>query len=75
MSKKWKSKAQKKFDKLSAFDKAVIATQVFNLLEFDSEGNPGVEWNSDTASWIGNVFENRGIVWSNPDDHYDEEVL
>lgn len=61
------SKAQKVFDALPDAQKLVIVGKVFQILEYDEEGNPGGEWSSDTTQALGELFNSFGVVFTSPE--------
>ncbi|TCC19941.1 hypothetical protein [Kribbella sindirgiensis] len=60
------SRAQERFDALSADTKVEILSQVFQILEYDDEGSPGNDWSSDTTQNLGDLFASYGITFTAP---------
>ena len=55
------------FAKLSNSERAYLAVRVFDLLEFDADGNPGQEWNgADVCASLGEIFEQAGVKFTDP---------
>lgn len=59
--------AQEQFDALPDWKKASLAAAVFRVLEYDSEGNPGSEWSSDTTQSLGELFATYGVTFTPPE--------
>lgn len=62
-----KTVAQKVFEATSDATKLELVAAIFHLLEFDSDGNAGREWDSDTLKEIGEEFVFRGIEFTSPE--------
>lgn len=61
------SKAQEVFDRLSDAAQLNMVREVFCILEYDEDdGEPGSEWSSDTLELLSDVFNRRGITWTDP---------
>jgi hypothetical protein len=61
------SKAAVEFESLSQSDKLSLLREVFCILEYDEEGEPGCEWSSDTTQYLGETFEKYGVVFTPPE--------
>jgi hypothetical protein len=59
--------AQRAFDALSLVQQRNLLNAVFDCLEYDSEGQPGSEWSSDTLQAIGEAFNRYGITFTTPE--------
>lgn len=60
--------AQQAFDQLPTTRRLALLEEVFNFLEYQADGTPGPEWGPDTTMGLGCIFDNYGIVFTNPDD-------
>lgn len=58
--------AQQQFDALTVKKKVALLGRVFKALEYDTEGEPGVEWSSDTTQALGELFEMAGVKFTPP---------
>lgn len=54
------------FANLSQAQKARLAWEVFETLEYNSDGNPGNEWGPDTTMQLGQVFDRYGVTFTDP---------
>lgn len=54
------------FNALTESDRSRLARDLFTVLEYDSDGNPGSEWSSDTLEDISNVFASYGVTFTDP---------
>lgn len=64
MARKKPSNAQQQFDSLSDYSKLQLLAEVFDALEYDSDGNPGAEWSSDTTETLGQLFHESGVKFT-----------
>lgn len=58
------SAAAAQYERLSSNDRSSLLDQIFDILEFDDEGEPGVEWSSDTTQSVGNAFAEYGVTFT-----------
>ena len=58
--------AEAAFNALPFSVRAAIARSVFDILEYDEEGNPGSEWSSDTLQALGDLFQANGVSFTPP---------
>lgn len=68
MAQKKPSNAQVQFDSLSSGDARSLLDEVFGILEYDADGNPGASWSSDTTQSLGETFNAYGITFTEPED-------
>jgi hypothetical protein len=60
--------AERAFAALDTRRRAQLARGVFEILEYDQDGERGSRWSSDTTQYLGELFAAFGIVFSNPDE-------
>lgn len=59
--------AQELFDALPDHRKLALLGDVFTVLEYDEDGNPGSEWSpSDTTQALGDLFRKYGVTFTTP---------
>jgi len=60
------------FSRLSTAQRCTLAGEVFNVLEYGApnpvDGDPGVEWGSDTTKALGTLLGSYGVTFTSPDD-------
>lgn len=61
------SKALEQFNELPWRKQLELCRAVFNVLEYDTEGNPGNAWSSDTTQALGETFERFGVTFTPPE--------
>ena len=61
-----RTEAQQAFDRLTTQQKADLAEEVFETLEYDEDGNPGPEWNADMEQRLSPLFERYGVTFTDP---------
>jgi hypothetical protein len=66
MSDNTNTEAQQAFNALTLVQKANLAKEVFEILEYDEDGNPGSEWSSDTTQYLGDLFNRYGVTFTPP---------
>jgi hypothetical protein len=58
--------ARQAFDALSGVKKLNLIEEVFEILEYDEDGNPGGQWSSDTTQSLGELFNRYGVKFTDP---------
>lgn len=61
------SAAEAAFAALTDDQRARLLGGVFEILEYDEDGEPGQEWSSDTTQDLGELFGHFGIVFTSPE--------
>jgi len=61
------SAAEQAFASLTALRRTRLLRGVFEILEYDPDGEPGGEWSSDTTQALGDLFAHFGITFTSPD--------
>ena len=67
------NEAREAYDRLAASVKFALLREVFEILEYDENGRPGVEWSSDTTQALGDAFANRGVKFTEIGEDLDTE--
>jgi hypothetical protein len=62
------TEAERAFNALADDRRLLLLQRVFEILEYDDEGNPGDEWSSNTTQALGEMFENFGVKFTASDD-------
>jgi hypothetical protein len=61
------SAAEDAFAALTGDQSARLLRAVFEILEYDQDGEPGQQWSSDTTQDLGELFGHFGIVFTSPE--------
>ncbi len=56
------------FAALTTDQRELLLSRIFEILEYDKEGEPGGEWSNETTQDIGEAFGAFGITFTSPDD-------
>ncbi|GAA3348886.1 hypothetical protein GCM10020358_69040 [Amorphoplanes nipponensis] len=59
--------AEMQFARITSTEQRALLRRIFYTLEYDSEGAPGVEHDSDVTQAISELFGAYGVTFTNPD--------